>query len=79
MVVMLVSTVLPGHTGWAWPGNSRKAHYFEDSTMSACKNWMFSGPIEDREPVPPRACAACYRWVCQRADGKHVPPGEVIT
>lgn len=76
MTVTLVSTASPGHTGWSWPGTSRKAHYFADSTMSACKNWLFSGPIEARDVVLPRACATCYRWV-----SKHVPPvaseGEV--
>ena len=40
--------------GWAWPLNSRKAHYFGEDRRSLCGKWMFSGalPPDDGQPSP---------------------------
>jgi len=49
--------------GWAWPLNSRKAHYFADSGVSLCGRWMFFGPInQDQQTQTSTAdCPTCHK------------------
>jgi hypothetical protein len=48
--------------GWAWPENSRKAHYFEQGSMtSLCHRWMFGGVRENDRHDNQDNCAECKR------------------
>lgn len=46
--------------GWALPAFSRKWHYFVDS-FSMCREWLFSGPVEQGNDDSPDNCAVCAR------------------
>ena len=48
--------------GWAWPGLSKKAHYFYDA-RSLCNRWAFSGPVDDEgaDTKGPDDCAVCRK------------------
>jgi hypothetical protein len=46
--------------GWAWPSNSRKAHYFYD-TRSLCGRMAFFGPVEGGNDESPDNCAECKK------------------
>lgn len=51
--------------GWAWPSNSRKAHYFVNG-RSLCGRWGFLGQNGDSNQgtgskVGPDDCVACWR------------------
>lgn len=50
--------------GWAWPTNSRKAHYFVEG-RSLCRSWAFFGSQvqsqEMGEEPGPDDCRACWR------------------
>lgn len=49
-------------TGWAWPLNSRKAHWFGADGRSLCGKWMFLGEIrDDSNHESPDNCKACAR------------------
>lgn len=50
--------------GWAWPPNSRKAHYFlKGETISLCSKWMYGGEREDTLHEHPDNCSTCEkRW-----------------
>lgn len=45
MSVTLVNTEDSDHTGWGFPINSRKAHYFDAGYISLCGRWLFRGPV----------------------------------
>jgi len=48
--------------GWGWPGNSRKAHYFEEGQItSICGKWLYRGPREQGNDGSPDNCTACRR------------------
>jgi hypothetical protein len=48
--------------GWAWPENSRKAHYFEaGSITSLCHRWIFGGDRENDRHDSQDNCAECKR------------------
>lgn len=48
--------------GWGWPGNSRKAHYFEKGeTVSICSRMMYAGERETGANQSPDNCAECKR------------------
>lgn len=48
--------------GWAWPLNSRKAHWFAaGSATSICGRWMFFGRREDTKHNSPDNCRECVR------------------
>lgn len=48
--------------GWAWPGLSRKAHWFPaDDLTSLCGRWLFGGIREDDRHTSPDNCAECKR------------------
>jgi len=47
--------------GWGFPGSSRKAHYFVDST-ALCRKWgLYGGPLEPDDKSSPDDCVACRR------------------
>jgi hypothetical protein len=50
---------------WAWPSNSRKAHYFDDDGRSLCGNWAFFGTqnMSQRMGEKPgrEDCISCWR------------------
>ena len=46
--------------GWAWPLNSRKAHYFNDC-RSLCGKMLFFGKTEQGNDNSPDNCAACKK------------------
>lgn len=50
-------------SGWGWPSNSRKAHYFNAATSrSLCGKWMFFGALEPDDAKPSRDdCVVCRR------------------
>lgn len=53
--------------GWGWPGNSRKAHYFESGELiSLCRGWMFGGSREDNNHDSPDNCASCKRALAKK-------------
>lgn len=43
-------------TGWGWPLNSRKAHYFTADNRSLCGGWFFLGPLSDDNHDSPDNC-----------------------
>lgn len=52
----------PIPAGWAWPGLSKRAHYFPaDSLRSLCGKWLLRGEREDTAHESPDNCAACKR------------------
>ena len=52
--------------GWAFPGTSKKAHYFVDAT-SLCRKWGFYfGPLEQGNDNSPDNCAACMKALAKR-------------
>jgi len=55
--------------GWAWPLNSRKAHYFEEG-RSLCGRWMFFGSQDQPEGLGEQPgkddCVVCWRKAKQR-------------
>lgn len=50
--------------GWAFPANSRKAHFFRN-TMALCRRYGFyTGPLQPDDGTPsPDDCVACRRAV----------------
>lgn len=46
--------------GWAWPNNSRKAHYFSRG-RSLCGKMMYLGATEQGNDTSPDNCAECRR------------------
>jgi hypothetical protein len=50
--------------GWAWPVNSRRAHFFVNG-MSLCRKWSVFNPrggfTADNGQGGPDDCAACTR------------------
>jgi hypothetical protein len=66
----------PFPEGWAWPGESRKAHYFEADRRSLCGRWAFFGVevYDDPEgPAPNSRCADCDRRLASRSSFTPVP------
>ena len=54
--------------GWGWPGNARKAHYFdENNSVSICGRWMFTGERDENNARSPDDCVACRRIFDKRA------------
>ena len=52
--------------GWGWPGNSRKAHYF-DGSRSLCGKWLYFGKdLEQGNDGSADNCTACKRAVAKR-------------
>ena len=52
--------------GWAFPGRSKKAHYFVNAT-SLCRKWGFYfGPLEEGNDKSPDNCAACMKKLEKR-------------
>lgn len=53
--------------GWAWPGASRKAHYFSTSGRSLCGRWAYFGEKDENQKhgTAPQSgdCIACWRKV----------------
>jgi hypothetical protein len=58
---IMSDTIRPA--GWGWPGDSRKAHYFEaNDTRSLCSKWgFFEGQREDDNHGSPDNCTVCRR------------------
>jgi hypothetical protein len=60
-----MSGVIEGNrTGWWFPTNSRKAHFFNDSITSLCGKWMCLGSNPHLEPDDKPSkddCAACRK------------------
>lgn len=64
MRVTMVDTSQPEHTGWGFPANARKAHYFAGGSFSACGRWLFAGPVTPDYGKPsPDDCVPCRRWL----------------
>jgi hypothetical protein len=58
--------------GWAKPGLSRKWHYFNNSTASLCRKWLFKGLSEeydDNNHYDSQNCAICKRKVLKEKNG----------
>ena len=50
-------------SGWGWPGNAKKAHYFVDG-RSLCGRWLFFGqPTQNQGASSPDDCRECARRV----------------
>jgi len=47
-------------TGWGFPANSRKAHWFVKG-MALCRKWMFFGALTGDNGKSQDDCAACRR------------------
>lgn len=48
-------------TGWGWPINARKAHFYVDS-FSLCKKWtLFGGQVENGNDDSPDNCKTCKK------------------
>lgn len=53
--------------GWAWPGSSKKAHYFmQGDVRSLCMGWIYTGRREDTDHDSPDNCAACKKKRAKR-------------
>jgi len=67
-----MSETLP--KGWGWPGNSKKAHYFMEGSITAiCGRWAYSGKRTDTWHDSPDNCAECKR---RRAKLYPTPEGD---
>lgn len=55
--------------GWAWPVNSRKAHYFVDG-RSLCGKWMYLGEVEEGNDYSPDNCRECIRRLEKKREGE---------
>jgi hypothetical protein len=54
-------------TGWAWPFNSRKAHYYVDG-KSLCGKWtLFGGQTELGNDESPDNCKTRTKKLAKRA------------
>ncbi len=61
--------------GWAWPLNSRKAHWFGSDGRALCGKWLYLGADrEDNKHESPDNCIACKRKraAMEEKDGKAV-------
>ena len=54
------AVVRPSGCGWAWPDNSRKAHYFVEG-ISLCRKMLFLGITDPGNNDSPDNCAKCQR------------------
>lgn len=49
-------------SGWAWPAQAGKAHYFNaGEVVSLCGRWMFGGERTEDNRRSLDDCAACRR------------------
>ena len=63
----LIENVLE-RSGWGWPADSRKAHYFEDG-ISLCRRWMFMGKLTpNQDGTSPDDCAVCRKKLNAKTD-----------
>ena len=54
---------LAKESGWGWPLNSRKSHYFEKG-ISLCGKWMFfDDAVQNQLGSSKDDCVACSRKV----------------
>lgn len=51
--------------GWAFPGLSRKAHYFVDK-RSLCGKWLYFEELEQGNDDSPDNCTACKKALQRR-------------
>jgi hypothetical protein len=64
--------------GWAWPANSRKAHYFREG-RSLCSRWMILYPPDQGTDGDhgPDDCKACWKKIDrERAKAATSPRGS---
>lgn len=55
--------------GWGWPGNSRKAHYFKDGSItSLCGRWLYSGEREQGDFVSKDDCTPCTKLLAKEKE-----------
>ena len=55
--------------GWGWPGNSKKAHYFEKNhNLSLCGKWLYMGPREQGNDGSTDNCTSCRRALQKRQE-----------
>lgn len=52
--------------GWAFPANSRKAHYMVGSMVLCRKYGFYFGPLEPAGKPSPDDCAQCSRLLAER-------------
>lgn len=53
--------------GWAWPSNSRKAHYFVGGRSLCAKwRWLHKGGLDDTPYTGPDDCKECVRKLNKR-------------
>lgn len=52
-----------GREGWAFPGDSNRAHFFGPDRRSLCSRWgLYTGPLStDREVKDEHKCSTCRR------------------
>ena len=52
-----------GASGWGYPLNARKAHYFTLEGRSLCGKWAYNGPLSQlgHPDTDPDDCTACHR------------------
>lgn len=49
-------------SGWVWPGNAAKAHFFTTTHRSLCGRWLIAGEREpDSGSGSEQDCMACTR------------------
>lgn len=59
---MTVATDYRDYEGWGWPGNSKKAHYFREGSISSiCGKWAYTGERESGNDSSLDNCADCKR------------------
>lgn len=48
--------------GWAWPANSRKAHYYlAGEFISLCRKWAYTGERSNNKHESPDNCNDCQK------------------
>jgi hypothetical protein len=48
-------------TGWAWPINARKAHFYVDSASLCRRYTLFGGTVELGNDSSPDNCKTCRK------------------
>jgi len=46
-------------SGWGWPLNSRKRHYFQKKGISLCGKWMYFGEKKEGFDNSDENCKPC--------------------
>jgi hypothetical protein len=65
-----------GASGWGYPTNARKAHYFTSDGRSLCGKWAYTGPLAQlgHPDTDPDDCTACHHFLTRQVQQGSLPP-----